>query len=90
LSDGSALLMRLQLEGVDIGDRAREQAIKWESHTDDFVSLFYDGHIGFTSLMAGDKVLNAKLMDNMREYLSGDRKVHRPAKLNNFEQMYRA
>ena len=39
LSDGSALLMRLQLEGVDIGDRAREQAAKWESHNEDFVSL---------------------------------------------------
>ena len=67
--------MRLQLEGVDIGDRAREQAIKWETHADDFVSLFYDGHISFTSLMAGDKVLNAKLMDNLREYLKGNRKV---------------
>ena len=75
MSDASALLMRLQLEGVDIGDRAREQAIKWESHDEDFVSLFYDGHSCFTNLMAGDTGANYKLMDNMRDYIRGDRKV---------------
>jgi len=74
LSDGSSLLMRLQLEGVDIGDRAKEQARKWEDHNSDFVSLFYDGHNCFTNLMAGDSVANTKLMDNMREYIKGDRK----------------
>jgi len=74
LSDGSALLMRLQLEGVDIGDRAKEQAAKWESHDQDFVSLFYDGHGCFTNLMAGNTVENTKWIDNMREYLQDDRK----------------
>jgi len=74
LSDGSALLMRLQLEGVDIGDRAREQAAKWESHDEDFVSLFYDGHSCFTNLMAGNMAENTKWMENMREYIAGDRK----------------
>ena len=75
MSDGSSLLMRLQLEGVDIGDRAREQASKWESHDEDFVSLFYDGHSCFANLMAGDTVANDKLMDNMRDYIRGYRKV---------------
>jgi len=75
LTDGSALLMRLQLEGVDIGDRAKEQAAKWESHNEDFVSLFYDGHSCFTNLMAGNTAENAKWMDNMREYIKGERKV---------------
>ena len=67
--------MRLQLEGVDIGDRAKEQAAKWENHDKDFVSLFYDGHGCFTNLMAGNTVENNKWMDNMREYTQGDRKV---------------
>ena len=75
MSDASALLMRLQLEGVDIGDRAREQAVEWENHDEDFVSLFYDGHSCFANLMAGDTRANAKLMDNMRDYIKGDRKV---------------
>jgi hypothetical protein len=60
--------MRLQLEGVDIGDRAREQAVMLEDHSDNFVSLFYDAHICFTSLMAGDSFASEKLLDNMREY----------------------
>merc|ERR1719245_17849 len=69
LSDGSSLLMRLHLEGVDIGERAKDQARKWEQHNDDFVSLFYDGHNAFTTLLAGDRAANAKLLDNMREYV---------------------
>ena len=75
LTDGSSLLMRLQLEGVDIGDRAREQAEMWEDHDEDFVSLFSDGHTCFTNLMAGNTAENAKWMDNFRDYIKGDRKV---------------
>jgi len=67
--------MRLQLEGVDIGDRAREQARKWEVHNEDFVSLFYDGHGCFANLMAGDAVANTRLIENMREHIRDDRKV---------------
>jgi len=74
LSDASSLLMRLQLEGVDIGDRAREQARKWEVHNEDFVSLFYDGHGCFANLMAGDAVANTRLIENMREHIRDDRK----------------
>jgi len=74
LSDGSALLMRLQLEGVDIGDRAKEQADKWKSHDEDFVSLFYDGHACFTNLMAGKSTENQKWIENMRDYVNDERK----------------
>eukprot|EP00088_Acartia_fossae_P008287 TRINITY_DN1394_c0_g1_i1.p1 TRINITY_DN1394_c0_g1~~TRINITY_DN1394_c0_g1_i1.p1 ORF type:complete len:490 (+),score=141.39 TRINITY_DN1394_c0_g1_i1:52-1521(+) len=73
LSDGSSLLMRLHLEGVDIGNRADEQAKGWVKHNDDFVSLFYDGHNSFCSLLAGDRAANTKLLENMREYVGGDR-----------------
>ena len=67
--------MRLQLEGVNIGDRAREQAEMWEDHDEDFVSLFSDGHTCFTNLMAGNTAENAKWMENVRDYIKGDRKV---------------
>jgi len=73
LSDGSSLLMRLHLEGVDVGDRVNEQAKGWVKHNDDFVSLFYDGHNSFCSLLAGDRAANQKLLENMREYINGDR-----------------
>ena len=75
LSDGSSLLMRLHLEGVDIGDRANELAEKWKTHDEDFVSLFYEGHACFTNLMAGNAVENKKLLENMREFINDERKV---------------
>ena len=39
------------------------------------VSLFYDGHNCFTSLLAGDTVASAKLLDNVRDYIQDNRKV---------------
>lgn len=74
LSDGSSLLMRLHLEGVDIGDRANELAEKWKTHDEDFVSLFYEGHACFTNLMAGNAVENGRLLENMREFINDERK----------------
>jgi hypothetical protein len=32
-----------------------EQARAWTNHNNDFVSLFYDGHNCFTTLLAGDR-----------------------------------
>ena len=46
-------------QGVDIGDRAAVQAKAWTNHNNDFVSLFYDGHNCFTSLLAGDRKVGA-------------------------------
>ena len=39
----------------------------------DFVSLFYDGHAAFTSFLAGDTSANAKLLDNMKDFINGER-----------------
>ena len=65
--------MRLHLEGVDTGDRVQQQSKGWVQHNDDFVSLFYDGHNSFCSLLAGDRAANQKLLDNMRDFASDDR-----------------
>jgi len=74
LSDASALLMRLEMQGVDVKERARELVAHWESHNQDFVSLFYEGHACFNYHLAGDSAANAVLMDNMREYINDNRK----------------
>ena len=75
LSDASALLMRLELHGVDVKERARELTPLWEKHNDNFVSLFYEGHACFNNLLAGDTAANTVLIDNMREYINDNRKV---------------
>jgi len=74
LSDASALLMRLEMQGVDVKERARELVAHWETHNDEFVSLFYEGHACFNNLLAGDTRANAVLIDNMREYINDNRK----------------
>ena len=77
--------MRLELEGIDVKERARELVDHWENHNQSFVSLFYDGHACFNNLLAGDTVANTVLMDNMREYINDNRKVghfNRKAKCN--------
>ena len=56
------------------GDRAKELAPHWEKHNDDFVSLFYDGHNCFNSLLANDKVACSKILDNMRDFIDDNRK----------------
>ena len=76
LSDASALLMRLHLAGAEVGDRARELAPAWEKHNEDFVSLFYDGHNCFNTLLAGDRAARDKLLDNMRDYINDNRTVN--------------
>ena len=73
LSDASALLMRLNLAGVNVESRARDLLPYWEKHNQDFVSLFYDGHNCFTTLLSGDSVAADKLMDNMRDFISDNR-----------------
>jgi len=73
LSDASALLLRLQFAGLEVGDRARELARLWQDHSGEFVSLFYDGHNCFTQMMAGDRAASQKLLDNMREYIADQR-----------------
>ena len=67
--------MRLHLAGAKVGDRARQLAPAWEKHNEDFVSLFYDGHNCFNSLLAGDRAARDKLLDNMRDFISDNRTV---------------
>ena len=79
LSDASSLLLRLELAGLDVKERARELVSLWEKHNQTFVSLFYDGHACFNNLLAGETAANTVLMDNMREYIKDNRKVSKAA-----------
>ena len=67
--------MRLELQGVDVKERARQLSSLWEKHNESFVSLFYEGHACFNNLLAGDTAANNVLMDNMRDYINDNRKV---------------
>ncbi|KAL5267632.1 hypothetical protein ACHWQZ_G004616 [Mnemiopsis leidyi] len=74
LSDASSLLMRLKIDGQKTGDREKMLAELWSKHNDEFTSIFYDGHSAFTAAMVGDTASLDVLLDNMREYIAGERK----------------
>lgn len=53
LIDASAMLWRLHLSGVDVGDRPLELARTWTRHADGRTYLFNDWHAYMTYLQAG-------------------------------------
>ena len=75
MSDGSSLLLRLHLEGVNIEERAKEQARKWQNRNEDFSSLFYESHACFTNLLAGYTESEKILRERMNEYLENGEKT---------------
>eukprot|EP00116_Pleurobrachia_bachei_P004162 sb/3464424/ len=69
LSDASSLLMRITADGVGTGGREKELVPLWSQHKNTFTSLFYDGHIAFTSALAGDVEGVGDLARNMEGYI---------------------
>lgn len=53
LVDASALLWRLAMEGVDVGDRWQELASAWDAHADGELYAFNDWHAAMAWLGAG-------------------------------------
>jgi hypothetical protein len=71
LVDASALLWRMHLCGVDVGDRWRELAACWEPHADGRLYPFNDLHAAMAYLGAGaDATLDA-LLATMERHSGG-------------------
>ena len=71
LVDAAALLWRLELLGVDVGDRWRKLAPKWLVHAEDHVLAFNDLHIAMTLAGAGDEVQADALEASVERYVAG-------------------
>lgn len=71
LSDASALLARLHMEGVDTGSRCKEVAKAGEQLLEDNLSLFYDGHLCMSACMAGDTTSRDKLRESVTKLIQG-------------------
>jgi len=69
--DASALLWRLQLEGVDVGDRFQRLAKAWERTIDDGVYAFNDLHAVMAFLGAGRSHDAERMLDSMRRSAHG-------------------
>lgn len=71
LIDASALLWRLQLLGVDVGDRWIELAQAWDAHADGRTYAFNDWHAAMAWLGAGRDLDVARLADTWRTGADG-------------------
>jgi tetratricopeptide (TPR) repeat protein len=71
LVDAAALLWRLNLLGMNLGDRWRELAPKWSRYAQDHVLAFNDVHIALTLAAAGEDAAAAELEESVARYAAG-------------------
>ncbi|XP_046841168.1 tetratricopeptide repeat protein 38-like [Xenia sp. Carnegie-2017] len=70
LVDGSSLLYRLELEGVNVKDRWREMRELWgDKHADDHVLVFNDLHLLMCTLRSKDEEETKKIMQSLKDYM---------------------
>jgi tetratricopeptide (TPR) repeat protein len=71
LVDAAALLWRLELLGVSLGERWRELSPRWSRHARDHVLAFNDVHIALTLAAAGEDAAAAQLEESVARYAAG-------------------
>jgi len=67
--DAAGLLWRLELEGVDVGDRWGEVAHRWMGHVDDHVSAFNDLHLALAAARSPDPDHAHRLRASLEAYV---------------------
>jgi len=68
--DAAALLWRLELVGVDVGDRWTPVARQWMLHVDDHLLAFNDLHLGIAAARSRNPDDVARLSASLDRYLS--------------------
>ncbi|HEV7481197.1 MAG TPA: tetratricopeptide repeat protein [Roseiarcus sp.] len=66
--DASSLLWRLELAGVDVGDRWAPVANTWMAHVDDHLLAFNDLHCAFAAARSPEPDHAARLRQSLDEY----------------------
>ena len=66
--DAASLLWRLELAGVDVGDRWAPVANTWMAHVDDHLLAFNDLHCAFAAARSPDPDHAARLRTSLDEY----------------------
>ena len=73
--DAAALLWRLELAGVDVGDRWRAVAAAWMRHVDDHALAFNDLHLACAAARSPNRDDGARVRDSLKAFIanaSGD------------------
>jgi tetratricopeptide (TPR) repeat protein len=66
--DAASLLWRLELAGIDVGDRWTQVADKWMAHVDDHVLAFNDLHCAFAAARSPDPGHAIRLIRSLDDY----------------------
>jgi tetratricopeptide (TPR) repeat protein len=66
--DAASLLWRLELAGVDVGDRWAPVANRWMAHVDDHLLAFNDLHCAFAAARSPDPDHVTRLRQSLDEY----------------------
>ncbi len=69
LVDAAALLWRLELAGINVGNRWAGVAGQWLTHADDHVLVFNDLHIGLAASRLDDGAGLARLLASLDAYI---------------------
>jgi tetratricopeptide (TPR) repeat protein len=72
LTNASALLWRLDMLGVDIGERWQDLAALWDGHADGKCLVFTDIHAAMAELRSGREALVERRLAAMRETAASD------------------
>jgi tetratricopeptide (TPR) repeat protein len=71
LNDCSSCLWRLELAGVDVGDRWDALVDMWVHHTDEHAFAFADAHLAMTLVSAGGEKKLSRFLESVNAYVEG-------------------
>ena len=71
LNDCTSLLWRLELAGVDVGDRWDSLVEMWVCHIDEHAFAFADAHLAMTLISAGGEKKLGRFLESQHAYIEG-------------------
>jgi tetratricopeptide (TPR) repeat protein len=72
LMDGTSILWRLELMGVDVGSRWDGLVDMWMFHIDEHALAFTDAHLAMTLSAAGGEKKLRRFLESQHAYIEGD------------------
>jgi hypothetical protein len=72
LNDCTSLLWRLELKGIDVGDRWDQLVGLWVDHINDHAFAFADIHLAMTLISAGGEKKLRRFLESQHAYMEGE------------------
>jgi hypothetical protein len=76
LNDCSSLLWRLELKGIEVGDRWDQLVDLWIDHVNDHAFAFADVHLAMTLISAGGEKKMRRFLESQHAYIEGEKSTN--------------